>query len=145
MTAFFQAHLGDEEGVCPDHRNLQTAHHHISFLSGTPSPQLMRGSGNSMLEFVLCISLSVCGFFHLCLCLAFFFICLFVWMVSFGGWWLPAIPLCEVAARKPGVCSILFRPLWLAARPEVAAGASASLAQKVRSSGHWRGQQHGST
>lgn len=116
-----------------------------SALSGTPSPQLMRGSGNSMLEFVLCVSLSVCGFFHLCLCLAFFFICLFVWMVSFGGWWLPAIPLCEVAARKPGVCSILFRPLWLAARPEVAAGASASLAQKVRSSGHWRGQQHGST
>lgn len=24
MTAFFQTHLGDEEGVCSDHRNLQT-------------------------------------------------------------------------------------------------------------------------
>jgi hypothetical protein len=96
-----------------------------------------------MAEFVLCVSLSVCGFFHLCIW--HFFICLFVCMVSFGGWWLPAFPLCEVSARKPAVCSAVLQPLWLTARPEVAAGASASLAQKGRSSGHWEGQQYGST
>lgn len=80
----------------------------------------------------------------ICVCVwRFFFICLFVRTVSFGGWWLPAFPLCEVTAKKPGVCSILLQPLWLAARPEVAAGASASLAQKVRSSGHWEGQHLG--
>lgn len=76
-----------------------------------------------------------------CVCIWHFVICLFVWTVSFGGRRLPAFPLCEVAAKKPGVCSVVLQPLWLAARPEVAAGASASLAQKVRSSGHWEGQQ----
>lgn len=139
----FSRHISVMRRVCVQTTGISSLPATTSSLSGTPSPRLRRGSGNSVFELVLGVSQSVCGFFHLCL--HFFFICLFVRTVSFGGWWLPAFPPCEAAAKKPGVCSILLQPLWLAARPEVAAGASASLAHNVRSSGHREGQQHGST
>lgn len=143
MTIFFQAHLGDEEGMCSDHRNLQTTRlpHR---LSGTPGAGLLRAPDDSISESSRCVFLSACGFFHLCLYLA-FFICLFVWTVSFGGWWLPSFPLCEVAAKKPGVCHALPQLLWPAARPEVPAGVSAGLACKMHSGGHQGGKKKRST
>lgn len=69
----FSRHILVMRRVCVQTTGISKPPITTSALSGTPSLQLMRGSGNSMLEFVLCVSLSVCGFFHLCLCLAFFF------------------------------------------------------------------------
>lgn len=133
--------------MCSDHRNLQSACHYISSERDTKPTAEEREAQATACSSLCFVSLRVCVVSFICVCIwrFFFFICLFVRTVSFGGWWLPAFPLCEVAAKKPGVCSTLLQPLWLAARPEVAAGASASLAQKVRSSGHREGQQHGST
>ena len=79
MTTFFQSHLGDE-GVYSDHRNLKTTRPPRQ-LSGTPGTWLVKAPDNSILEFSLHVFLSTCGFFHLCLYLA--FVCLFVgWLVG---------------------------------------------------------------
>lgn len=132
--------------VCVQTTGISSLPATASALRGTPSPRLRREGLRQQHVRARALCLSECVWFlSFVFVFGFFFICLFVRTVSFGGWWLPAFPLCEVAAKKPGVCSTLLQPLWLAARPEVAAGASASLAQKVRSSGHREGQQHGST
>lgn len=99
MTTFFQAHLGDEEGVCSDHRNLQTTQPPHQ-LSGTPGARLVRAPENSILE-ICFVSLRVCMVSFICICL---WRCLFVWPVSWGGWWLLSFPQRTVADKKPSVC-----------------------------------------
>ena len=145
MATFFQAHLGDE-GVDSDHRNPKTTRPPHQ-LSGTPGAWLVRAPDSGVLESSLCVFLSVCGFFHLCLYLAFvfLFVCLFVWTVPFGGWWLLSFPLWEVAAKEPSVCHARLQPLWPAARPEVPAGASAGLAHKMQNSSGHQGSKERST
>lgn len=66
----------------------------LSAPSETQSPRLTRGPGNNMLlQFALCVSLSACGFFHLCLYLAFFylFVCVdgLIWRLVVTG--LPSV------------------------------------------------------
>lgn len=74
MTAFFQAHLGGEEGVCPDRRNLRTTQLPHQ-LSGTQGTQLVRAPEKGSFKFSLCVFQSGCGFFHL---FVFGIFCLFV-------------------------------------------------------------------
>lgn len=97
MTTFFQAHLGDEEGVCSDHRNLKTTQppHQQPGTSGWWKPQKI-----AFLSFGF-VSYRVCVVCFICVCI---WGCLFVWTVSFGGSWLLSSFLCEVADKKPSVC-----------------------------------------
>lgn len=92
MTTFFQAHLGDEEGVCSDHRNLQTTQPPHQ-LSGTPGARLVRAPENSILE-ICFVSFRVCMVSFVCVCL---WRCLFVCVASLVGR--------LVAAVLPSACS----------------------------------------
>lgn len=110
MTTFFQAHLGDEEGVSrpqesPNHGRPCGARGHQAHAGERPDI--------SKLAFSLCVFLSVCGFFRLCFCLASSVsLCVCVdGLIS--RLVVAASPLCEVAAKKPGVqCSAGRQPGW---------------------------------
>lgn len=108
-------------------------------LSGTPGTQLVRAPDKNILPFSFRVFLSVCVDSFISVCIGHFFVhlfvCLHVWTDSFGGWWLPFFPLCEMAAKKPSVRRALLQSLWPAARPEVLAGTSAGLAHKICSRG----------
>lgn len=128
MTTFFQAHLGDE-GVDSDHRNPKTTRPPHQ-LSGTPGAWLVKAPDSGVLESSLCVFLSVCGFFHLCLYLA-FFVCLFVYLFgqshleaggccpSLCGKWLPrnrvsAMPGFSPSGQLPGLrCWLVLLLDWL--------------------------------
>lgn len=146
----FSRHISVMRRVCVQTTGISSLPATASALSGTPSPRLRRGSGKQRVwACALCLSecvwfLSFVFAFGVFFLFSILFVCLCGRSHLEAGGYRPSLP-CEAAAKKPGVCSILLQPLWRAARPEVAAGASASLAHKVRSSGHREGQQHGST
>lgn len=71
----FSRHISVMRRVCVQTTGISSLPATTSSLSGTPSPRLRRGSGNSVFELVLGVSQSVCGFFHLCLHF-FLFVCL---------------------------------------------------------------------
>lgn len=99
MTTIFQAHLGDEEGVCSDHRNLKTTRPPHQ-LSGTPGTRLVRAPRKEHCG-VRALCLSERAWF---LSLA-FSVCLLA-CVDSGVWRVvrPTRPRCGVADKKPSVC-----------------------------------------
>lgn len=120
--------------------------------SETQSPRLTRGPGNNMLlQFALCVSLSACGFFHLCLYWAFFlFVCLCGRShLEAGGYrpslcvkWLPrglvSVALCfSLSGLQSGLrWQLELLPTWLKKYVPVGTG-------KASNTGAHRGKKQG--
>lgn len=77
----------------------------------------MKAPDNSILEFSLqCLSECV-WFAFICVCMWPLFVCLlFVWTISFGGWWLGPSPCGKWLPRNRVSAVPLVQPHWPAAR-----------------------------
>lgn len=126
MTTFFHAHLGDEEGVCSDHRNLPTTQPPHQ-LSGTPGTLWWEPQTTAFLSFHF-VSFWVCGVSFICICIwHFLFVCLLGWSHSEAGGcrpslWVKRLPRNLVSAalcfspsgQLPGLrCRLAVLLAWL--------------------------------